>query len=290
MSKKIKIKIREGHGCSTCDSAAPQPALSAPSSMPNTHNGEEARMHRTTLAHLAADVQVLLKMIQDGDDLPEWLEAKITKAGDYMSSAARYIAGNMARDQGQLEEQIDVPTEREGILQSLAQLSDEELALIVQSEPFQDAMASRQELQEGLVGLTEEILVESHFNLYELLQDAVDENGKNPCPQCLYEVLSAATCGCPDLIPEAKYRGRTVKLNKPTRGDVKKFKVYVKNAKGNVVKVNFGHGGSSAKKKGEKTMKIRKSNKKARKSFRARHNCKSPGPKWKARYWSCRKW
>ena len=93
-----------------------------------------------------------------------------------------------------------------------------------------------------------------------------------------------------ELIQEAEYRGRKVKLNKPTRGDVKKFKVYVKNDKGNVVKVNFGHGGTSAKKRGEKTMKIRKSNPKARKSFRARHNCDNPGPKWKARYWSCKAW
>ena len=93
-----------------------------------------------------------------------------------------------------------------------------------------------------------------------------------------------------EVIEEAEYQGRKVKLNKPTRGDVKKFKVYVNNDKGNVVKVNFGHGGTSAKKKGEKTMRIRKSNPKARKSFRARHNCDNPGPKWKARYWSCKKW
>ncbi len=86
---------------------------------------------------------------------------------------------------------------------------------------------------------------------------------------------------------EAEYGGRKVKLGKPMQGDVKKFKVYVKNPKGNVVKVNFGHGGSSAK---GKTMKIRKSNPNARKSFRARHNCDSPGPRHKARYWSCRKW
>tara|TARA_B100000508_G_C11404560_1_gene250067 strand:+ start:273 stop:650 length:378 start_codon:yes stop_codon:yes gene_type:complete len=87
---------------------------------------------------------------------------------------------------------------------------------------------------------------------------------------------------------EAKYQGRTVKLNKPMRGDVKKFKVYVKDPKtGNVKKVNFGHGGTSAKRP---TMRIRKSNPKARKSFRARHNCANPGPKTKARYWSCRKW
>ena len=68
------------------------------------HSDQEARMHRTTLAHLAADVKVLLDLIEDEDDLPEWLEAKITKAGDYMSSAARYVAGNTAREMGQLEE------------------------------------------------------------------------------------------------------------------------------------------------------------------------------------------
>ena len=85
---------------------------------------------------------------------------------------------------------------------------------------------------------------------------------------------------------EAEYQGRKVKLGKPMQGDTKKFKVYVKNPKGNVVKVNFGQGGKA---KGG-TMKIRKSNPAARKSFRARHNCDNPGPRHKARYWSCRKW
>jgi len=79
---------------------------------------------------------------------------------------------------------------------------------------------------------------------------------------------------------EAEYQGRKVKLNKPMQGDVKKFKVYVKNDKGNVVKVNFG----------DPNMRIKKSNPARRKSFRARHNCDNPGPKTKARYWSCRKW
>jgi len=91
-----------------------------------------------------------------------------------------------------------------------------------------------------------------------------------------------------EKMDEAEYQGRKVKLNKPMQGDVKKFKVYVKDPKtGNVKKVNFGHGGSSVK---GKAMKIRKNNPKARKSFRARHNCDNPGPKTKARYWSCRKW
>ncbi len=87
-------------------------------------------------------------------------------------------------------------------------------------------------------------------------------------------------------LTEAEYQGRKVKLGKIMQGDQKKFKVYVKNPKGNVVKVNFGQGGDA---KGG-TMRIRKSNPKARASFRARHNCDSPGPRHKARYWSCRKW
>jgi hypothetical protein len=90
---------------------------------------------------------------------------------------------------------------------------------------------------------------------------------------------------------EAEYQGRKVTLNKPTRGDQKKFKVYVRDPKtGNVKKVNFGHGGKTAKRLGQKTMKIKKSNPARRKSFRARHNCANPGPKTGARYWSCRAW
>ena len=90
---------------------------------------------------------------------------------------------------------------------------------------------------------------------------------------------------------EAKYQGREVALNKPMAGDVKKSKVYVRDpATGNVKKVNFGHGGKTARRLGQKTMKIKKSNPARRKSFRARHNCDNPGPKTKARYWSCRAW
>ena len=82
-------------------------------------------------------------------------------------------------------------------------------------------------------------------------------------------------------VGEAEYQGRKVKLNKPTRGDVKKSKVYVKDPKtGNVKKVNFG----------DPNMKIKKDIPARRKSFRARHNCDSPGPKTKARYWSCKAW
>jgi hypothetical protein len=107
----------------------------------------------------------------------------------------------------------------------------------------------------------------------------------------LYDLEQKLNSKVTEELTEAEYQGRKVKLGKPTRGDVKKFKVYVKDPKtGNVKKVNFGHGGTSAKSKGEKTMKIKKSNPARRKSFRARHNCDNPGPRTKARYWSCRAW
>ena len=98
------------------------------------------------------------------------------------------------------------------------------------------------------------------------------------CPRCLaMEIMRAQ--GQP--LQEAEYHGRKVPLGKPMRGDVKKFKVFVKDpSTGNVKKVNFG----------DKTMRIKKSNPARRKSFRARHNCDNPGPRTKARYWSCRKW
>lgn len=81
-------------------------------------------------------------------------------------------------------------------------------------------------------------------------------------------------------LDEAEYQGRDVPLNKPMAGDVKKSKVFVKGPSGNVVKVNFG----------DKNMTIKKHIPERRKSFRARHNCDNPGPKHKARFWSCKAW
>jgi hypothetical protein len=81
-------------------------------------------------------------------------------------------------------------------------------------------------------------------------------------------------------ISEAEYKGRKVPLGKPMKGDVKKSKVFVKGPTGRVVKVNFG----------DKNMTIKKNNPARRRSFRARHRCANPGPRTKARYWSCRAW
>jgi hypothetical protein len=124
-----------------------------------------------------------------------------------------------------------------------------------------------------------------HGEFWDNIMGELDED------QGAGEVMAKAADEAPVDTMEAEYQGRKVTLNKPTRGDQKKFKVYVRDPKtGNVKKVNFGHGGKTAKRLGQKTMKIKKSNPARRKSFRARHNCANPGPKTKARYWSCRAW
>lgn len=107
--------------------------------------------------------------------------------------------------------------------------------------------------------------------------NAMDETDEY-CPHCLAEYIVENY----NKLNEAEYQGRKVSLGKPflTPGGPKKRSVYVKNAKGNVVKVNFG----------DPNMRIKKSNPARRKSFRARHNCSNPGPRDKARYWSCRAW
>jgi hypothetical protein len=83
-----------------------------------------------------------------------------------------------------------------------------------------------------------------------------------------------------ELEEEGHTGNKKVKLNKIMRGDVKKYKVYVKNDKGNVVKVNFG----------DPNMEIKRDDPDRRRNFRARHNCDTPGPRWKARYWACKTW
>jgi len=109
-------------------------------------------------------------------------------------------------------------------------------------------------------------------------QVGMKNKGNKEVPNCVPEEKELNEWG--EIEEESEYQGRKVTLNKPSAGDVKKSKVYVKNEKGNVVKVNFG----------DPNMTIKKSNPARRKSFRARHNCDNPGPKWMARYWSCKAW
>ena len=145
---------------------------------------QEGDMAKDELATIVRAARRLTGILDDNENMPEWVQSKITKAADYVDTAADYIESN--KEQGVAEGGMD----------------------------------------------------------------------------------------------EAKYQGREVPLGKPMAGDVKKSKVYVRGPKGNVVKVNFG----------QKGMKIKKNIPGRRKNFRARHNCDNPGPRWKARYWSCRAW
>jgi hypothetical protein len=97
-----------------------------------------------------------------------------------------------------------------------------------------------------------------------------------------YENEVISTIASLEETEASEYQGEKVTLNKPfrTSNGPKKFSVYVKNEKGNVVKVNFG----------DPNMSIKRDDPERRKSYRARHGCDNPGPKWKANYWSCRMW
>jgi len=111
-----------------------------------------------------------------------------------------------------------------------------------------------------------------------LKEDIVTDETDEYCPQCLAEYIEEHW----NMLEEAEYRGRKVQLGKPflTPDGPKKRSVYVKNKKGNVIKVNFG----------DPNLKIKKSNPKRRKSFRARHKCHTAKDRTTPRYWSCKFW
>lgn len=148
------------------------------------------------------------------------------------------------------------------IFKKINELSVEDDTKINLYDSFDIELSESFVIETGVVGFTEDgIIVEADESMLEFL----DFNG----------VLLES-----EDLDEAEYQGRKVPLGKPMAGDVAKSKVYVKKPNGKVVKVNFG----------DKNMRIKKSNPARRKSFRARHNCDNPGPRWKARFWSCRAW
>ena len=127
--------------------------------------------------------------------------------------------------------------------------------------------------------LSQKDLIRSIENYFKTIKNLkLDRTGR--------KVLAFEEVCCDDcydhIVEESEYQGKKVKLNDPKRASdgKKKFYVYVKNEKGNVVKVGFG----------DPNMEIKRDDPARRKAFRARHNCDDPGPKWKARYWSCYQW
>jgi hypothetical protein len=134
-----------------------------------------------------------------------------------------------------------------------------------------------EDVEKYLLAADQKEFEELRSDFDDFIGESIDETDQF-CEACLAEYLLEYE----HKLEEAEYRGRKVSLGKPflTPGGPKKRSVYVKNAKGNVVKVNFG----------DPNMKIKKSNPARRRSFRARHKCSNPGPRWKARYWSCKAW
>ena len=134
--------------------------------------------------------------------------------------------------------------------------------------------------ESDLIALVNRVLQEQQEEI------AFNMRGTKPKNKTLYEdsygSVEETDYVVGDLLNEAEYQGRKVTLNKPflTPNGPKKRSVYVKNEKGNVVKVNFG----------DPNMRIKAYSPKHRKSFRARHHCETPGPKYKSRYWSCKQW
>jgi hypothetical protein len=122
------------------------------------------------------------------------------------------------------------------------------------------------------------------FLMNEIKGDDSDVQSESYLPNIKGKKIYEDQYGSVEILPiqESEYKGRKVTLNKPfyTPDGPKKRSVYVKNSKGNIVKVNFG----------DPNMRIKKNSPSHRKSFRARHHCENPGPKWKSKFWSCRAW
>ena len=169
------------------------------------------------------------------------------------------------------------------------------------SDELQGIKKGKHKFYPGSHGMT----VRSQYRVTEILDDIKKNAGKGEAPENevaklrnmlkqvdallrkvkTTRVVKESCCeSCSEelVIESAEYQGRKVKLNDPSRSSdgKKKFYVYVKNEKGNEIKLGFG----------DPNMEIKRDDPGRRTSFRARHNCDNPGPKWKARYWSCRMW
>ena len=200
----------------------------------------EGDMAKDDLRTIDDAAEELYSILRADDNLPEWVQSKITKAVDYIDTARDYMKSQ------NYEEDVE-----EGSMPASVIRIKEKIRLMSDAEK-----------KEYFKGKTQ-----------EQLQQMARRHGYGENSNVYAKYAT-------DSVAEAKYQGREVPLGKKMAGDVKKSKVYVRKPNGNIVKVNFG----------DKKMRIKKSNPARRKSFRARHNCANPGPRHKARYWSCRSW
>lgn len=209
----------------------------------------EGDMAQSDLRSIIHNAQRLHDMMEKTTNLPEWVQAKITKAEDYISSATDYMQSQMNEELGP-ENDIGTPALTKKLLKlTPGQLVKESGGPVVYKSGA------------------------GHVEKYSDNSFAVYKNGTK---KTFYTTLDAAKKA---LTEEEKKN-----LNKPflTPGGPKKRSVYVKDpSTGNVKKVNFGD---------TTGLTIKTSDPDRRRNFRARHNCDTPGPKTKARYWSCKAW
>jgi hypothetical protein len=212
----------------------------------------EGASYKAALQRISSMADELNDIIDSSQDLPSWIQDKITIANHNMDAILGYFESKELDEESKgLWANIHAKRKRG---ESPAKPGDKDYP----DKKSWDKASKSESLSEQEYDEACEMMENLSF---------MSEGDKCGFQECA-------------TLEEAEYRGRKVKLGKIMKGDVKKFKVYVKNDKGNVVKVNFG----------QKGVKIKKNNPKRRKSFRARHNCDNPGPRWKARYWSCKKW
>jgi hypothetical protein len=245
---------------------------------------QEGDMAKDELLTVIRSARKLIGMLDNNDNMPEWTQKKITKSADYVDTAADYISSQ--KERGVMEGDSEPNPVARAVLHRIMM---QHTGLLGQYGP-ERVMAAVDELADRVnIGPDDEIGssdVSAYVREVEraLSEQGVAEGGFNDDGSYNTSDDEATDFDEYDFddteLGEAEYQGRKVPLGKKMKGDVKKSKVYVKNPQGNVVKVNFG----------DPNMKIRKSNPGARKSFRARHNCDNPGPRHKARYWSCRAW
>jgi hypothetical protein len=196
-----------------------------------------------------------------------WLQGKIAITEDYMLTIHNYVMFVQENDEEMEESEVDA--------------SGEDLTVDNLYIPEESEYVTAEEVAFDQADVLEYDIAKARPGLWENIRRKKQREGKNYKP---------AKPGDKDRPSKeawkkaqgSEYQGRKVTLNKPFRtpSGPKKFAVYTKNESGNVVIVRFG----------DPNMKIKKNIPARRKSFRARHNCDNPGPKWKARYWACKSW
>ena len=248
-------------------------------------------MVRNNIKTIKRAINDLENSISDYDEIDEWAKEKLAISKSMITTVVDYIMSEKAQGNHVVED-------TEGPIEAYGYAYNKRDQRVVWRKVFKSAEAAYQwadsknatvlgtrpaERSSKESGLEEKAPCWKNYKQY-----GMKVKGGKQVPNCVpvneHEVTleGDAFMGIlEDSLLEADYHGHKVELNKPMQGDVKKFKVYVKDpSTGNIKKVNFG----------DPNMRIRKSNPGARKSFRARHNCKNPGPKTRARYWSCRAW